>query len=249
MADRSGVPAGIVAATATCAAGAVVGTALGAAIAVVAAAMAALATAVFLRICVTHGWLTRELRARSTETEVAGTRLRLGPIGGSVFVAGLARPSIFCDETLLADLDDEEIGAVTLHERAHQLARDPLRTTAVAVVAPLLSRFDRGRAWLEGRAAAREIAADRYALAQGADRRAIASALLKVAPAGAAHASAFAPAAELRLRALLGDETDPSRPRPWLAITVGAALGTAVCLTMLLPGAPVADIIRACCPS
>lgn len=249
MADRTRLRSGLIAATVTCGAGVVIGTTVGAVLAVVAGLLTAVGTLAFLRVGAAHGWLTRQLRARSTQTEVAGTRLRLGTVGGSVFVAGLSRPTIFCDRQLLNDLDDDEISAVTLHERAHQRARDPLRSATVAVIAPLLLRLDRGRAWLEHRAAAREIAADRYAIAQGADRRAIASALLKVPSAGAAHAAAFAPAVELRLRALLGEEPAHPRQWSWAAIVIGAVLGTVACLAMLHPAAAVADIVRACCPS
>ena len=249
MTERIRLRSGLVAATVTCGAGVVIGTTVGAVLAVVAGVLTAVGTLAFLRVGAAHGWLTRQLRARSTQTEVAGTRLRLGTVGGSVFVAGLSRPTIFCDRRLLDELDDDEISAVTLHERAHQRSRDPLRSAAVAVIAPLLLRFGRGRAWLEHRAAAREIAADRYAIAQGADRRAIASALLKVPTVGAAHAAAFAPAVELRLRALLGDE--PARPRrgSWVAIAIGVVVGAVVCLAMLDAPAAVADILQACCPS
>lgn len=249
MAERTQLRWGTGAAVTSCAAGAVIGTALGMALAATTAVAAAAALLAFVRISIVHGALARRLRDRSMSAEVAGTRLRLGSVGGSVFVAGLARPDIFCDGALLDDLDDAELQAVTLHERAHQLARDPLRNTAVAVIAPLLTRFGGGRAWLERRAAEREIAADRYALAHGVDRRAIASALLKVPPAGAVHAAAFAPAVELRLRALLGDNLTVPGRRPWAAITVGAVVGAAVCLAMLHPAAAAIDVIRACCPA
>lgn len=250
MAERRPLRWGMATAATTCAAGAAVGTLFGAAVLVGVGSAAALALLVFARVSFAHGWLTRRLRRRSTEVEIVGIQLRVGSVGGSVFVAGLSRPDIFCDAALLEHLEQDELGAVTLHERAHQLARDPLRNAAVAVVAPLLTGFDRGRAWLEQRAAAREIAADRYAMAHGVDRRAIASALLKVPPARGAHAAAFAPAIELRLRALLGDDIalPLPRPRPWLAVTAGAIVGTAACLAMLHPAVSVVDLARACCP-
>jgi beta-lactamase regulating signal transducer with metallopeptidase domain len=248
MAERSKIRWAVAAAAATCAAGAAIGTAFGAVVALAVGFAGLSALLVFTRVSFAHGALTRRLRGRSTEAEVAGTRLRLGTVGGSVFVAGLSRPDIFCDAALLDDLDDDEVSAVTLHERAHQLARDPLRNAVVAAVAPLLLRFLRGRDWLQRRAAAREIAADRYAMANGVDRRAIASALLKVPPAGAAHAAGFGSAVDLRLQALLGDEVDLQGRRSWLAVTVGAIAGAAVCLAMLHPAAPVAEIVQACCP-
>lgn len=249
MTERAGLRTALAAATAACAAGALVGTGFGAVVLVTVGVAAALATLLFVRIAAAHGWLVHQLRTRSVEGEVAGTPIRRGAVGGSVFVAGLARPTIFCDDTLLDELADEELEAVTLHERAHQRARDPLRAAAVATVAPVLGRFPAGQTWLERRAAHREIAADRYAMANGADRRAIAAALLKVPPVATAHAAAFAPAVELRLRALLGDDvgTGPSRSRPALAI--GASIGIAACLAMLYPASQLVDALRACCPS
>lgn len=249
MPDRASVRTALAAGTATCAAGALVGTAFGAVVLVTMVAAAAVATIVFLRIATTHGWLARQLWRRSVEGEVAGTTVRRGDVGGSVFVAGLARPTIFCDDALVDQLADPELQAVTLHERAHQLARDPLRAAAVAAVAPLVGRFRHGQAWLERRAAHREIAADRYAVAEGADRGAIARALLKVPPATTAHAAAFAPAVELRLRALLGDEVDIAPSRSRRALAIGAVIGIGVCLAMLHPAAQLVGALAACCPS
>lgn len=249
MPDRAALRTALAAAAAACAAGALVGTPFGAVVLVTMVAAAAAATIVFLRIVTSHGWLARQLRRRSVEGEVAGTTVRRGDVGGSVFVAGLVRPTIFCDDALLDQLADAELQAVTLHERAHQLARDPLRAAAVAAVAPLVGRFRRGQAWLERRAAHREIVADRYALAEGADRRAIARALLKVPAATTAHAVAFAPAVELRLRALLGDEVDTAPWRSRRALTIGAVIGIGACIAMLHPAAQLVDALAGCCPS
>lgn len=233
MAERMSLRWSMGSAVATCATGGAIGRGLGIAVASAVAMVAVLALLAFVRVSVTHRALARRLRHRSTATEVAGTRLRVGPVGGSVFVAGLVRPEIFCDRMLLDELDDAELRAVTLHERAHQLARDPLRGAAAAVVAPVLTQSAAGQAWLERRAAAREIAADRYALLRGVDRRTIASALSKVPPAGAVHAAGFAPAVELRLRALLGEDLDVAPRCPWPALAFGALVGAGMCLTML----------------
>lgn len=247
MTDHGMFRAAAAAATLICAAGALVGTALGAALVAAAVLVLGLAAATFVRVAMTHGRLTRRLKARSTVAEVAGIRMHLAPVRGSVFVAGVTRPAIFCDSILLDDLDDAEIKAVVLHERAHQLARDPLRNAAVGVITPLLTRLDPGRVWLEQRAAAREIAADQYAIARGADRRAIASALFKVPPTGAVHAAAFAPAIELRLRALLDGHPARQRPRPWLAITLGVIVGATACVAIVHPATPLAGLVKACC--
>ena len=236
MSDRVARCTSVAAGVATCAAGALIGTQVGAVLAVVVFSSAAAVVVLFVRVAALHGWLTRQLRNRSVEGQVAGTAVRRGSVGGSVFVAGLARPAIFCDDRLLDELTSEELRAVALHERAHQVARDPLRNAGLAAVAPLLGRCRRGKAWLERRAAHREIAADRYALANGADRRAIAAALLKVPPAAAAHAASFAPAVELRLRALLGEDVETVAGRSWSRVlSLGVAAGAAACLALVHP--------------
>ena len=244
--DRTRLAWGIAAAVASCAVGAITGTELGTALGVLALVATGAALVVFARVTVAHCRLARLLRQSSSEAEVAGTRLRLGPVGRSVFVAGLIRPQIYCDRGLLDELDDDEVSAVLLHERAHQLARDPLRSAALATLAPLLTLSERGQGWLERRAAVREIAADRHAVAQGARPRAIASALFKVAPADVAHAAAFAPAVELRLRALLGDEVVVRRPW-WRAAAAGAMVGVPGCLVMLHHVSAPA-LLAVCCP-
>lgn len=245
--DRRRLAWGIAAAVGSCAVGAVTGTELGAAIGVLALVATGAVIAVFARVTVAHCRLVRLLRQCSSEAEIAGTRLRLGPVGRSVFVAGLTRPQIYCDRGLLDELDDDEVSAVLLHERAHQLARDPLRSAALATVAPLLTLFERGQAWLERRAAVHEIAADRYAMAHGARPRSIASALFKIAPADISHAAAFAPAVELRLRALLGEEVVVRRPA-WGAAATGAMVGVLGCIVILHHLSSPA-LIAVCCPT
>lgn len=248
MSDR-GLCTAIAAGIATCAVGALIGTGIGTVLSAVVFAIAGVAVGLFLRVATVHSWLTRRLRHRSVEGQVAGTAIRRGPLGGSVFVAGLARPAIFCDDRLLDELTAEELRAVALHERAHQIARDPLRTAAVAAIAPLLGRCRRGEDWLERRAAHREIAADRYALAHGADRRAIAAALMKIPPATAAHAASFAPAVELRLRALLGEDVGTAG-RPWSGVlALGVAVGGTACLAFVHPVWQYVEAARSCCPS
>lgn len=246
MAERSPWRAAGAAAATSCAAGAAISMAGFGAVAAIAAVVASSVVVGSLLVAVRHGLLARGLLQRSTESVLAGTRVQLGAHGGAAFVAGLTRPEIFCDRELTDALSDAELEAVTLHERAHQLARDPLRMTAVAAVAPLLSRLAPGRAWLARVAARREIAADRYAMDRGTSRAAIASALLKVSPVGPVHAAGFAGATDLRLRALLGDAVVDERPgrRRW--ILLGIAVGGAACALLLHPAAAVLNTI--CCP-
>jgi beta-lactamase regulating signal transducer with metallopeptidase domain len=186
-----------------------------------------------------HARLARHLLARSEKGDVAGTGVRLGTFDRAAFVAGITRPQIFCDRTLTQDLTADELRAVTLHERAHQRSRDPLRLALLAVAAPLIRRLPEGQDGLVRLAADREIAADRFALDHGATPSAIASAVLKVAPAGPVHAAAFSPAVELRMRALLGEEVSPRaslRRFGWLP--AGALVGGALCMAALHPFMP-----------
>lgn len=180
--------------------------------------------------------LARGLLAVTRPGQLHGIRVRLGPLHGAAFVAGLVRPRIFCDDRLLAALAPDELRAVALHERAHQRARDPLRMLLLSAIAPWVRRLPPGPAWLERRAADREIAADRAALTRGASRAAIASALSKVGPLHPAGAPGFARAIDLRLAALL-DGAYPTRHR-WSSTLAGLALAGSLCLVTALREAP-----------
>lgn len=127
---------------------------------------------------------------------------------GAAVVAGLRRPRIFCADDLADRLDAEELRAVILHEHHHQLEGAPARLVLIGALAPVLGRLEAGRAWMERERARLEIAADAYALASGASRSALASALIKLSSSsGLVGAPGFASAADLRVRALLGDAT------------------------------------------
>jgi hypothetical protein len=81
-------------------------------------------------------------------------------------------------------------------------------------------------AWVERTRARIETDADAHAIAAGSTRRAIARAVLKLEdPSGTIAATAFVSAADLRLRALLGEEA--TRPTRW-AEDVGLAMALAV---------------------
>lgn len=182
-----------------------------------------------------HHRLSRQLHAIGRPTVVAGIEVRELPGTNGAFVAGLCRPQIFCSRLLLADLEPEELRAVLLHERFHQLDRAPARLVVLAAFAPALSLVSAGRAWLARRLAALEIAADRYAVNEGSSRSALARALFKLAPAGTAPVGiSFASATDLRLKALLGDEPDdqPAGSVLWL---VAPALIAALCILLVVP--------------
>ena len=194
-------------------------------------AAAALVVASFFVQAYRHQLLVNTLKGLSREATVAGEPVELVRDLASPFVAGLWRPRIFCPDDLGNRLDRDELEAVILHERHHRLERAPLRMAALSALAPVVCRAAPGRAWLEREAARLEIAADRYALAEGGQRPALASALLKLSPAGwpVLAAPGFASAAELRIRDLLGEATGLDASRP-VAHACGAVLLVAICV-------------------
>lgn len=233
--DRRALRSGLLVAAATCSVAAVVMSPLVLAFAVALSILGIGFVGSFMLQAWRHRAITVALRRTSTADRIAGLHVRVAPVSSTAFVAGLTRPEIFCGRTLSDELSPDELRAVALHERAHQLARDPLRATVLAAVAPVLELAAPGRRWLEAAAASREIAADRYALEQGVRRSSLASALLKVQPVSVTHAAAFAPAVDLRLRALVDGHAVASTGRLRRSLVVGVALGLAACVAMLHP--------------
>lgn len=183
----------------------------------------------FARSARRHELLVRELRRRSDITAADGTTIRAGDFGGSAFVGGLHHPEIFVDAAVLAGLSDDERRAVILHERHHQVRRDPLRMMGDALVRPFVVRTPRGRQWLVDREARREIMADQYAINHGASVGALARSLVKVSPAGVGMAG-FAGVLDLRISALAGeDHPPPARVVRW-AMAFGLLVGVGFCL-------------------
>ena len=244
MRDRRALVASAAVAVAACGIGVVVAARPWLVVAVVSAVLVTF-VATFGRHALWHRRLVRGLLMHSSAATIAGVRVRLTPLRRSVFVAGLARPTIFCDDVLADELSTSERRAVALHERAHQLSRDPLKMAAVAAVAPIVARVPSGRRWLEMVAARREIAADRYVLQEGVPLSAIASALTKVSPVGLSHVAGFSPTADLRLRALLGDDVDTQGRMSWRWLAIGLLSGTAVCVALLDHLVPVVGAV--CC--
>lgn len=180
-----------------------------------------------------HARLVRRLQRSSRAGSIAGVPIRwsspTAAVGAAV-VAGLCRPRIFVDPGLPERLTETEMRAVLLHERCHQLRRDPARLLAITVAAPLLRRLPGGPPWLEAARARLEIDADRYALRHGATRAELARALLRLdAPETPATAAAFPTTTELRLQVLFGRSGTPQllHPRSFLPAAAGV---TALCV-------------------
>jgi beta-lactamase regulating signal transducer with metallopeptidase domain len=180
-----------------------------------------------------HHQLSLRLGAAARPASVAQVEVREVAGLESAFVAGLFRPQIYCSPQLAAKLRPEELRAVILHERYHQLDRAPARMVVLQAIAPALRPFQTGRVWLARWTASLEIAADQHALQQGSSRGALAGALLKLAPAEAGGIG-FTSATELRLQALVEEASQVAGPPrlAWLIAPVVAVIG---CLLMLMP--------------
>ena len=190
----------------------------------------------FAREAHRHTLLVKGIARLSRPGSIAGRSVALVPGLGAAFVGGLRAPRIFWGDELAGRLDDEEVHAVLLHERHHQLARAPLRLVAVSALEPWLRHLETGRSWIEQERARVEIAADAFALGAGATRPVLASALLKLSSSAQLGAlPGFATAADLRIRALIGESTGlaPDRPASWGPAFAGVALVLACVLLAL----------------
>lgn len=163
---------------------------------------------------------TRRQRARLARVTAADHRLsrwapRMVLVEGQptpACVRGLLRPRIELSLEYLVQIDDAMLRAVLLHEVEHVMCGDPLRGLLAEVAMRLnplgfLLRVELARWKL-----AREIACDRHAIRLGADRAALAEALVAGArydgpsPAFPALRSTERDALELRVRLLLDDD-------------------------------------------
>lgn len=181
-----------------------------------------------------HVRLASALRRDSVPGDCHGISLRWRAWQPGAAVAGLRRPQIYCHPALATSLTRGELAAVLLHERHHQLRRDPLRLLLLAAVAPVARLVPGGRSWLARRTAAIEVAADRFALGHGAARRDLAGALLKIGSTVPAPAAAFGAATDLRLRALLGEETHLGPPDTVVTMVVALAVVAVACSAALI---------------
>jgi Zn-dependent protease with chaperone function len=180
-----------------------------------------------------HHRLAQRLRRDSAPGTEAGIDVRRIDAALGPFVAGIREPSIFCPVDLVDRLEPAELRAVLLHEEHHRRTRAPLRllpyeALAAAIPVPIIRELaSRARA-------AVEVEADRDALRAGASRSALAAALLRMAGSGPLGAAGFVTAAEIRVRALLGEDPLAAPSAGSTAFAIGA-LGLALaCLAFYL---------------
>lgn len=190
----------------------------------------------FAREARRHALLVKGIAHFAQPGSIGGHAVSFVPGLGAALVGGLRTPRIFWGDDLGGRLDDEELRAVLLHERHHQLERAPLRLVVIGALAPWFRQLEAGRAWIERERARVEIAADAFALAAGVARPVLASALVKLS--SETHVAAlpgFATAADLRIRALIGESTglEPDRPSSWGPALAGVALVLACLLGTL----------------
>jgi Zn-dependent protease with chaperone function len=152
------------------------------------------------------------------------------------FCAGLVRPRVYISTAALELLDDDAVAAVLAHERHHASNRDPLRLACARALAAGMPFVPTLRRLLQRQHALAEIGADDAALrAEGVDRSALASAMLRFSESGGPGAVGVD--AE-RIDNLLGE------PTPWhfpLLLCAATALMLSLVLTLALLAGRVAS--------
>lgn len=146
------------------------------------------------------------------------------------FVAGMLRPTVFVSRGALAQLGEQELLAALHHERAHVRGRDTLLLFLLSFMRDLAPSARVSA--LEVYQAAREVAADREAIAHAGPLN-LASALVALARPGPAPVGALPMASpdtlRWRLQALLQtDATAPAKDGSWARAALGLAAGAAL---------------------
>jgi Zn-dependent protease with chaperone function len=190
--------------------------------------------AIAAREALRHRAIALALARLAQPGRLVGHAVGLIPGLDAAVVAGLREPLIYCGSDLPNRLDHEELRAVILHERHHQLHGAPRRLILLGAVAAIIRHSLSGRVWLERERARIEIAADAYALSAGVSRAALASALAKLSAAPTpAGLPAFATAADLRIRSLVGESTGLELDRsPAVRAALLGALVVAACFAV-----------------
>lgn len=204
------------------------------ALAIAAAAVVAFVVVVLAWHARRHSRLASALIRRSRPVELEGQIVYELDGLDAALVAGLRRPRIFCAADLRRRLAPDELRAVLLHERFHQLDRAPVKLVVLQALAPFLSFFAVGRIWLARSLAALEIAADSHALAHGASRPALASALLRLSNTPSGVGVGFTSAADLRLTALVDGLPPDAVSRPMWPVLVSAIVAVCAVLSLLV---------------
>lgn len=151
------------------------------------------------------------------------------------FVYGWLRPRICVSTGLAERLSAEELRAALLHERWHVMHRDPLRLTVAVAVRSGFRFLPALSTGADRYAAAVEVAADRFVIAEMGHPRSLAAALLRLEPAAVAPAPAFAGWADQRVAALVGQDAPRAGRRLWRPVAALVAEGVALALMVVNP--------------
>lgn len=164
---------------------------MGAATLALAFAAAAAAGARALALVTRTRALTARLRPVPAPARAGVTASRLGLTGrltvfasplALAFTVGLARPRVYLSTAAVESLAPDELEAVLLHERAHLLARDPLRVAVARLLASALFFVPLAEDLRRRFELAKELDADREVLAAQGQVTSLAGALDRLGP-------------------------------------------------------------------
>jgi beta-lactamase regulating signal transducer with metallopeptidase domain len=159
----------------------------------------------------THSRLSKGLRSVARPAVIGGRTVGVAPGVRVALVAGFRRPTTYVSADVIATLTGDEIEAVMLHERHHELSHAPARVVVLTGADAVLGGVPLVSGWVAWARAQIEIDADRHAVGAGSTRQSIARAIVKLAdPSTALPTSGFASTTDLRLGALLNPATPPS---------------------------------------
>jgi beta-lactamase regulating signal transducer with metallopeptidase domain len=201
----------------------------------------------FLRLGASYVVLERRKRGARSVEKLQGWPVRalVSADVSSPMAAGLFRPAILLPERLLAELDDDEIDQIRVHETAHLLRRDDIALLVQRSIEALFALHPIVR-WITRRIdLEREIACDDFVVEQTGQARPYASCLTRVVEiAGGVRSSIVAAAATeershlARRIEMLLDKTRHKGTRllkARLLLMVAAMLGLA-CIAVRTPG-------------
>lgn len=186
---------------------------------------------VTIRLALGHMLLTRRLRRAAVPMQLVDTTVQVIP-NVAPMVAGLVRPTVFCGDSVASLLEPPQQRAVLLHERGHQLVRDPIRLVGIEAVERSLGFLPMVRRVTTRARARLEIQADRYALDHGVSRRDLARALIQLSDLPPATAAGFAEVTEERIRALAGNSHPAPREHGWTRVILVVVLVATLVATM-----------------
>lgn len=151
-----------------------------------------------LRLCASYVVLERRKRRAHAVKKLEGWPVRalVSSDIASPMAAGLFRPAILLPERLLAELDDDELDQIRMHETAHLLRRDDIALLIQRSLEALFALHPVVR-WITRRIdLEREIACDDFVVEQTGQARPYASCLTRVVEiAGGVRSSLVAAAA------------------------------------------------------